>query len=74
MNLISPGNILMKGNNWFLKKKTNSKKVKNYIKKNVPLNNFCKPENIFSLCEFLIDNKNESTTGSNFTIDSGQSL
>lgn len=74
MNLISPGNLLMKGNNWFLKKKINSKRVKNYIKKNVPLNNFCKPENIYSLCEFLIDDKNKSTTGSNFTIDSGQSL
>jgi 3-oxoacyl-[acyl-carrier protein] reductase len=74
INLISPGNILMKGNNWFLKRKKNSKTVRDYIKTNVPLNNFCKPENIFSLCEFLIDKKNESTTGSNFIIDSGQSL
>lgn len=74
INTISPGNILMKGNNWYLNKKNNKKKVMNYIKKNVPLNNFCKPENIFLLCKFLMDDKNESTTGSDFIIDSGQSL
>ena len=74
INTISPGNILMKGNNWYLNKKNNKKKVMNYIKKNVPLNNFCKPENIFMLCKFLMDDKNESTTGSDFIIDSGQSL
>jgi NAD(P)-dependent dehydrogenase (short-subunit alcohol dehydrogenase family) len=74
INTISPGNILMKGNNWYLNKKKNKRKVMNYIKKNVPLNNFCKPENIFLLCEFLMDDKNDSTTGSDFIIDSGQSL
>ena len=45
-----------------------------YIKRNVTLKNFCKPENIFLLCKFLMDDKNDSTTGSDFTIDSGQSL
>ncbi len=74
INTISPGNILMKGNNWYLNKKKNKRKVMNYIKKNVPLNNFCKPENIFLLCKFLMDDKNDSTTGSDFIIDSGQSL
>ena len=47
LNVISPGNILNKNNNWYLKKKVNSKKVQNYIKKNVPLNSFCKPLKIF---------------------------
>ena len=74
INTISPGNILMKDNNWYLNKKKNKKKVMSYIKRNVPLNNFCKPENIFLLCKFLMDDKNDSTTGSDFTIDSGQSL
>ena len=74
LNIISPGNIMMKGNNWYLNKKNNTKKIMNYIKKNVPLNNFCTPENIFLLCKFLMDKKNESTTGSNFIVDSGQSL
>ena len=74
VNAISPGNIMMSGNNWFLKNRKNSKKVKKYIKKYVPLNNFCKPENILSACNFLIDKKNNSTTGMNLIIDSGQSL
>jgi len=74
INAISPGNIMMSGNNWYLKNRENSKKLKKYIKKNVPLNNFCKPENILSACNFLIDEKNNSTTGTNLIIDSGQSL
>ena len=37
LNIISPGNILNKNNNWYLKKKLMRKKSKIY-KKNVPLN------------------------------------
>ena len=32
VNAISPGNIMMSGNNWFLKNRKNSKKVKNILK------------------------------------------
>ncbi len=74
INTISPGNIMMSGNNWYKNKKKNKRKVLNYIEKNVPLNNFCLPENILGMCKFLLEDKNNSTTGSNFTIDSGQSL
>ena len=62
INIISPGNILMKNNNWFNKIRKNKKKVLNYIRKNVPSGNFVKPEEIFNICE------------SNIVIDGGQSI
>ncbi len=74
LNVISPGNIINKNNNWYLKKRSNSKKVKNYIKKNVPLNSFCKPSQILSLCELLISNDGDFFTGSNLIMDGGQIL
>ena len=43
-----------------------------YIKKNVPLNDFCKPEQIKDLCDYLLSNSGDFITGSNFIIDGGQ--
>ena len=74
INIISPGNILNKNNNWYVKKKINSKKVKNYIKKNVPLNTFCKPNQILSLCKLLISSDGDFFLGSNIVMDGGQVL
>ena len=74
LNIISPGNILNRDNNWYFKKKSNKKKVMNYIKKNVPLNNFCKPEQIYELCNLLIDDKGSFFQGSNIVMDGGQTL
>ena len=74
LNIISPGNILNKNNNWFFKKKKNSKKIQNYIKKNVPLNSFCKPNQILSLCKLLISEDGNFFQGSNIVMDGGQIL
>ena len=74
LNIISPGNILNKNNNWYLKKKTNNNKVKNYIKKNVPLNSFCEPKQILALCKLLISNDGNFFQGSNIVMDGGQIL
>lgn len=74
INIISPGNILNKNNNWHLKLKKNKKKVENYIKKNVPLNSFCQPNQILSLCNFLINQEGNFFQGSNIVIDGGQIL
>ena len=74
LNIISPGNILNKNNNWYVKKKINSKKVKNYIKKNVPLNTFCKPNQILSLCNLLLSSDGDFFLGSNIVMDGGQVL
>ena len=74
LNIISPGNIMNKNNNWYLKKKVNSKKVKSYIKKNVPLNSFCKPDQLLALCKLLISDEGNFFQGSNIVMDGGQIL
>jgi len=74
LNVISPGNIIMKNNNWGKKLINNKKNVLNYIRQNVPLNTFCYPEEIFNLCKYFLIEKNSSITGSNFIIDGGETL
>lgn len=74
LNVISPGNIIMKNNNWGKKIINNKKKVLNYIRQNVPLNTFCNPEEIFNLCKYLSIENNSAITGSNFIIDGGETL
>jgi len=74
LNIISPGNILNKNNNWYLKKKANNKKVQTYIKKNVPLNSFCEPEQLVELCKLLISNHGNFFQGANIVVDGGQIL
>ncbi len=73
INLISPGNILIKNNNWSNKLKKNPKIIKNYIKTNVPLNGFINSKEIIDLIKFLSDNS-KNITGSDFVIDGGQLL
>ena len=74
INCISPGNILAPGNVWDKKLKKNKKKTLNYIKKNVPIGKFCKPEHIKFLCDYLIQPSGDLVTGSNFIIDGGQTI
>jgi NAD(P)-dependent dehydrogenase (short-subunit alcohol dehydrogenase family) len=74
LNVISPGNIFNKNNNWYFKMKSNNKIVKKYIKKNVPLNTFCDPNHILALCNLLISAQGSFFQGSNIIIDGGQSL
>jgi NAD(P)-dependent dehydrogenase (short-subunit alcohol dehydrogenase family) len=73
LNVISPGNILMTGNNWDKKIIKNRKSVLRYIKKVVPNNKFCNGRELVELCKFLIF-KNNNAIGSNFVIDGGQSI
>ncbi len=74
INILLPGNILMKNNNWSKKLKNNHKEVKNYIKKNVPLNEFCNPKQVAEMCDYLLSESGDYITGSKFIIDGGESL
>lgn len=74
INLISPGNILNKNNNWYKKIKFDKSKVQKYIKDNVPLNSFCKPSQLLALCNLLIDDSGDFFQGSNLIVDGGQIL
>lgn len=72
INGILPGNIIFEGSTWDKKMKNNSKKIKNYIRQNVPMNKFGKPEDIFEICRLLSESKSKFITGSLFKLDGGQ--
>ena len=72
LNVISPGNILQNANLWDKKIKKDKKKVIKFLKKEVPLNRFCEPEEILNIVKLLISEKNKSISGSNYVIDAGQ--
>jgi len=74
INCISPGNILIKDNLWDKKMKLSRKKTLNYIKQNVPLNDFCRPEQIKTLCDYLFSPAGKFITGANFIVDGGQTI
>ena len=74
INILLPGNILMKNNNWSKKLRENQSKVKKYIKANVPLNVFCGPQEIAEMCDYLFSESGNNITGSKFIIDGGESL
>ena len=72
LNSISPGNILFEGSVWDKKINKNRSKTLSYIKKNVPANSFGSVNDIFEVCYMLSENKSKSLTGSDITIDGGQ--
>lgn len=74
LNIIMPGNILMKNNNWYKKLNKNPSKIKNYIKSEVPLNKFCSPNQIAEICNYLFSRSGDNITGSKFVLDGGESL
>jgi 3-oxoacyl-[acyl-carrier protein] reductase len=74
INILLPGNILMKNNNWASKLKNDRNRTRNYINDNVPLNKFCTPEQISEMCDYLFGESGDRITGSKFIIDAGESL
>ena len=41
---------------------------------NVPLNKFCRPQQIADICDYLFSSSGDNITGSEFTIDGGETL
>jgi 3-oxoacyl-[acyl-carrier protein] reductase len=74
INILLPGNILMNNNNWSKKLKSDRNLTRKYIKKNIPLNKFCTPEQISEMCDYLFGKSGDRITGSKFVIDAGESL
>ena len=74
INVISPGNILINGNNWSKRLKKNKLQVMKYINKNVPSKKFINPDEIFNICELIISEKIVNLVGANIIIDGGQTI
>ena len=73
INGVAPGNILFENSVWDKKIKDNSKKVYEFLHKQVPLERFGKPYEVAKLVCYLSSDIASFTTGSIWTIDGGQS-
>ena len=73
INVISPGNILIKNNNWHKRLVSRNKETIKYINDNVPTKSFNDPKEIFEIIKLLLSKKS-NFLGSNLILDGGQSL
>ena len=74
INVISPGNIMQKGNLWDKKLKISKLKTLKYIRDNVPSNSFVSPDYIYNFCNQIIMFNKYNLVGQNLVIDGGQVL
>ncbi len=69
INSISPGHVLIKGNNWDQKLKINKNKVKKIINNTVSLKRFCTIEDINNCINFILSKKSNYINGVNIDVD-----
>jgi 3-oxoacyl-[acyl-carrier protein] reductase len=74
VNTVSPGNIFFEGGDWDSKTKQDKHKVISMLESTVPLKRFTSPEEIADLVLYLSSDKAAFITGSNITIDGGQTV
>jgi 3-oxoacyl-[acyl-carrier protein] reductase len=73
-NAVAPGNVLFKGSTWEKKLFDDELLTKEYIERNVPLNDFVSMQEVANAVHFLASPMSSNTTGTILTIDGGQSL
>ena len=69
INSISPGHVLIKGNNWHKKILKNKNQVLKIINNTVSLKRFCKIDDINNCINFLISENSNYINGINIEID-----
>ncbi len=74
VNIVSPGNIMVKDGTWDIKMKDNPVKVSEMLNEKVPLKRFGLPEEVCDLVLFLSSPRAAFITGGCFVIDGGQTI
>jgi 3-oxoacyl-[acyl-carrier protein] reductase len=72
VNAVAPGNVYFKNGRWQEIISENPKVISNYIKKDIPLKRFAKPEEIASAVVFLASPISSFTTGACLVVDGGE--
>ena len=72
INAIAPGNLLFEGSVWQKKINETPAAVDQMLKESVALNKLGKPEDVSSLCAYLLSSSSNFLTGSVITVDGGQ--
>jgi 3-oxoacyl-[acyl-carrier protein] reductase len=74
VNAVAPGNVLFEGSSWDQKVKKNPGHVYQMINSTVPMERFCKPEEVADAIVFLSSERASFITGSILVIDGGQTV
>lgn len=69
INSVSPGHVLLKGNNWHKKLLKSRTKILKMVDKSISLKRFCKVEDVNNYINFLISDGSNYITGTNIEID-----
>ncbi len=69
INSISPGHVLLKGNNWHQKLIKNKSKVLKMVNNSISLKRFCKIDDINNCINFLISDNSNYLNGINIKVD-----
>lgn len=74
VNAVAPGNILFKGGSWARKMESPERRAgfEDYVRKEVALQRFGRPEEIADVVVFLVSQKASFITGSTIVADGGQ--
>jgi 3-oxoacyl-[acyl-carrier protein] reductase len=72
VNVVAPGNIMFDGGVWDRNVKANPDAIMAWIKRDVPMNRFGKPEEIADATLFLASPRAAFITGETLLVDGGQ--
>ncbi len=70
-NAVAPGNVLIAGNSWDQKLKSEKEKTLDYIEKSTSMNRFAHPEEIANVIVFLSSNGSQYINGQVIKVDGG---
>ena len=73
VNTVAPGSILFPGGGWDQRQKADPKGMANFVKQNMPLGRFGRPEEIASVVVFLSSERASLLTGACINVDGCQS-
>jgi 3-oxoacyl-[acyl-carrier protein] reductase len=73
VNSVAPGSIIFSGGSWERRRQTDPEGIAAYVKAELPLGRFGKPEEVAAVVTFLVSDRASLVTGASWTVDGGQS-
>jgi 3-oxoacyl-[acyl-carrier protein] reductase len=73
VNSVAPGSTIFPGGSWERRLQSDPAGIAAYIKSELPLGRFGKPEEVAAVVTFLASDRASLVTGASWTVDGGQS-